>query len=87
MTQEEAEAMAHAIRRSKLVLVPNTNHYTILLGQNPITREAVRSFLQSDSLGEVLHAWRAAGDPDVAFADDLERIGGADRPPSNPWAS
>ncbi|MBI4635000.1 MAG: hypothetical protein HY727_01495 [Candidatus Rokubacteria bacterium] len=39
------------------------------------------------SLNEALAAWRAAGEPDAAFADDLERIGAADRPPANPWAS
>jgi antitoxin (DNA-binding transcriptional repressor) of toxin-antitoxin stability system len=37
-------------------------------------------------LREGLLAWRTAGMPDAAFADDLERIGSADRPPRNPWA-
>ena len=32
-------------------------------------------------------AWHAAGAADDALADDLERAGGADRPPRNPWAS
>jgi branched-chain amino acid transport system ATP-binding protein len=32
MTQAEAAALAHAIPRSKLVVVPGTNHYTVLLG-------------------------------------------------------
>ena len=40
MTQEEAEAMAHAIPRCRLVVVPGTNHYTILLGDHsPVVRE------------------------------------------------
>ena len=47
MTQEEAEAMAHAIRRSKLVVVPNTNHYTVLLGKNPKVKTALRAFLKA----------------------------------------
>jgi prevent-host-death family protein len=36
---------------------------------------------------EALTAWRAAGKPDRTFAVDLERIGAADAPPVNPWAS
>lgn len=47
MTREEAEAMAHAIPKSKLVVIPNTNHYTILLGKNAKTRQAIRAFLKS----------------------------------------
>lgn len=39
------------------------------------------------SLREGLTAWRTASEADPAFADDLERIGGADRSPRNPWDS
>ena len=39
------------------------------------------------SLAEALHAWRSAGVPEPGFADDLERVGAADRPPENPWVS
>jgi prevent-host-death family protein len=39
------------------------------------------------SLREALEAWRAAGPPDPSLAEDLERVGAADRPPGNPWAS
>jgi len=46
MTQEEAEAMAHAIPRAKLVVVPGTNHYTVLLGQHPKVKTALRAFLK-----------------------------------------
>jgi pimeloyl-ACP methyl ester carboxylesterase len=46
MTQEEAEAMAHAIPRSKLVVVPGTNHYTVLLGQHLKVKTALRAFLK-----------------------------------------
>ena len=46
MTQEEAEAMAHAIPRSKLVVVTGTNHYTVLLGQHPKVKSALRAFLK-----------------------------------------
>lgn len=46
MTQEEALAMTRAIPRSKLVVVPGTNHYTVLMGKNPKVRTALRGFLR-----------------------------------------
>jgi pimeloyl-ACP methyl ester carboxylesterase len=46
MTPEEANAMARAISRSKLVVVPGTNHYTVLLGQHPKVKAALRAFLK-----------------------------------------
>jgi len=45
MTQEEADAMAHAIPRSRLVVVPGTNHYTVLLGQHPSVEGPLRALL------------------------------------------
>lgn len=39
------------------------------------------------SLREAVAAWRVGGAPDPGFADDLERIGTADRPPQDAWAS
>lgn len=36
------------------------------------------------TLGEALAAWSDTSDP--SFADDLARVGEADRPPGNPWA-
>jgi pimeloyl-ACP methyl ester carboxylesterase len=45
MTQEEGEAMAHAIPKSRLVVVPKTNHYTVLLGSHPKVKTALRAFL------------------------------------------
>jgi pimeloyl-ACP methyl ester carboxylesterase len=45
MTQEEAEAMVAAIPRSKLVVVPHSNHYTVLLGQHQQVKTALRRFL------------------------------------------
>jgi pimeloyl-ACP methyl ester carboxylesterase len=47
MTQEEGQALAHAIPRAKLVVVPGTNHYTVLLGQNPKVKSALRAFLRA----------------------------------------
>ncbi len=49
MTQAEAIAaiaMSRAIPRSKLVLVPKTNHYTVLLGKNPRVKSALQAFLK-----------------------------------------
>ena len=45
MTQEEAEAMARAIPSCRLVVVPNTNHYTVVLGENPAVRRELAAFL------------------------------------------
>ena len=47
MTQEEAEAMAHAIPNCRLVVVPNTNHYTVVLGENPVVKRALGAFLSA----------------------------------------
>ena len=46
MTQEDGRAMAAGIPKAKLVVVPRTNHYTVLLGQNPRVRTALRAFLK-----------------------------------------
>jgi pimeloyl-ACP methyl ester carboxylesterase len=47
MTAEEGRAMAHAIPRARLVVVPHTNHYTVLLGKNPRAATALRRFLRA----------------------------------------
>jgi hypothetical protein len=39
------------------------------------------------TLREAFRAWREAGVHDPTFADDLERVGRADRAPANPWGS
>ncbi len=45
MTQGEAEAMAHAIPDCRLVVVPGTNHYTILLSDDSLVRRELAAFL------------------------------------------
>ncbi|MBI4635333.1 MAG: alpha/beta hydrolase [Candidatus Rokubacteria bacterium] len=45
MTQEEAEAMRHAIPNCRLVVVPDTNHYTIVLGEHPLVARELGAFL------------------------------------------
>jgi prevent-host-death family protein len=52
----------------------------------PVARLAPLSSSGGVSLREGLRAWRASPAPDAAFADDLERVNAADRPPRNPWA-
>jgi pimeloyl-ACP methyl ester carboxylesterase len=47
LTQEEADAMARAIPRCRLVVVPGTNHYTIVLGDSPVVRQELLAFLSS----------------------------------------
>jgi pimeloyl-ACP methyl ester carboxylesterase len=47
ISPEEAEALACALPRSKLVVVPGTNHYTVLLGQNPKVQSTLRAFLKA----------------------------------------
>jgi pimeloyl-ACP methyl ester carboxylesterase len=46
MTQDEAEAMQHAIADCRLVVVPGTNHYTIVLGDNPTVAAELTGFLR-----------------------------------------
>ena len=48
MTQEEAIAMSRAIPNAKLVVVPKTNHYTVLLGKNPRVKSALQTFLKGN---------------------------------------
>jgi pimeloyl-ACP methyl ester carboxylesterase len=45
MTQEEAEAMVAAIPDCRLVVAEGTNHYTVLLGDDPVVRREIRAFL------------------------------------------
>jgi prevent-host-death family protein len=47
----------------------------------------VRSEATDATLAEALTAWSRAAPRDAALADDLERVGAADRPPVNPWDS
>ena len=52
----------------------------------PIARVVpIESAGREATLGEALAAWSETFDP--SFAEDLARIGAADRPPGNPWAS
>jgi prevent-host-death family protein len=54
---------------------------------DPVARLVPFTGGSATSLREAFAAWRAAGKPESDFADDLERVGAADRPPEDPWAS
>lgn len=62
-------------------------HEVFIVERNgePIARLAPLSSGTAVGLVEGLRAWRAAAVHDPAFADDLERVNAADRPPRNPW--
>jgi hypothetical protein len=47
MTAEEAVAMAHAIPRCRLVEVAGSNHYTIVLADQPVVQRELRAFLEA----------------------------------------
>jgi prevent-host-death family protein len=51
----------------------------------PVARLAPIPSATAVSLLEGLRAWRNASPVDPGFADALERVNAADRPPRNPW--
>jgi antitoxin (DNA-binding transcriptional repressor) of toxin-antitoxin stability system len=53
----------------------------------PIARIEPTSDADRASLRDAIGAWMKSADRDPAFADDLERVTAADRPPRNPWDS
>jgi hypothetical protein len=63
-------------------------HDTFVIERNgePVARLSPLPF-SGGTLAEGLRAWREAGESDVTFADDLERVNRADRSPRNAWAS
>jgi antitoxin (DNA-binding transcriptional repressor) of toxin-antitoxin stability system len=61
---------------------------TFIIERNgePVARIGPIPALTAASIMEGFRAWVEAGPGDTAFADDLERVARADRPPPNPWA-
>jgi prevent-host-death family protein len=51
----------------------------------PVARLMPLASSKGASLRDGLRAWRSASPRDAGFADDLERVNRADRPPRNPW--
>ncbi len=54
---------------------------------DPVARLVPLPGVSAGSVRDALAAWRLGGGPDPEFADVLERVGAADRPPENPWGS
>ena len=54
---------------------------------DPVARMTPLVGASTVTLREALAAWRQAGEPEAEFADDLEQVNSADRPPENPWGS
>ena len=52
-----------------------------------IARLAPAPWGTAATLREGLRAWRGQAAGDASFAEDLERVNAADRPPRNPWGS
>jgi prevent-host-death family protein len=52
----------------------------------PVARVVPSPRSRTATLVDGLRAWSEASSDDPAFAEDLERINRADRPPKNPWA-
>ncbi len=65
-------------RRDSFVVEKNGIPVARLLPVEPARPATVR---------EVIAAWQASTRKDPGFADALERINSADRPPEDPWAS
>ena len=61
--------------------------FTIERNGTPVARLTPVRESQSATVGEAFAAWKDALGSDPRLADDLERVGAADRPPGNPWAS
>lgn len=53
----------------------------------PVARVVPATAPEVVTMSRALAAWSAAGKADPGFADDLERVGAADRAPENPWGS
>ncbi len=63
------------------------DHFLVEKNGVPVARLVPVAGAHPGTLGEALAAWQAVVAGDAALADALEKIGAADRPPRNPWAS
>ena len=53
----------------------------------PVARVIPATEREVVTVSRALAVWSAAGEADPGFADDLERVGAADRAPESPWGS
>lgn len=61
--------------------------FTIERNGDPVARLVPFPGASPITLREAVAAWVGAGDPEAAFADELERVNAADQPPEVPWDS
>jgi len=54
---------------------------------DPVARLSPVPDASPSTVREALRAWGEAGEPDAAFARDLEWVEAADREPEDPWGS
>jgi antitoxin (DNA-binding transcriptional repressor) of toxin-antitoxin stability system len=65
--------------RGEVILIERHNVPIAQIGPPPGARAV--------SLREAAACWAGSGTADAAFADDLERVNDADRPPTLKWGS
>ena len=53
----------------------------------PVARLVPMPEASATSAAEAMQAWRDVGEPEAAFADDLETVGSLDEPAADPWVS
>ena len=61
--------------------------FVVVRHNRPGARIAPAGAAPRATLADAARAWMTADHRDTSFADDLARVGAADRPPRNPGAS
>ncbi len=74
-----ADVLGRVHYRGETFVVERHNEPIARIGPAGATRRA--------TLADAARAWMTGAGRDHTFARDLERVGAADRPPRNPWAS
>jgi prevent-host-death family protein len=61
--------------------------FTVERSGDPVARLVPVPGASATTLSEALAAWSETGEPDLGFADAMERVNAADQPPEDAWAS
>jgi prevent-host-death family protein len=61
--------------------------FTVERNGDPVARLVPMADASPTSVRESLRAWRGAGAHEPGFAEALEEVARADRPPEDPWGS
>jgi prevent-host-death family protein len=61
--------------------------FTVERSGDPVARLVPVPGASATTLREALAAWSETGEPDLGFADAMERVNAADQPPEDAWAS